>query len=345
MSVRQWDLRAEEFKLDPRWKTVVPHLAMLAILSLPVFGLWAVWLDPSPAVTRVFRIYTVLAGMLLLGSFIFLRQYLQDQALMSLLRESRRAFDSQKKLQNQLVQKEKLASLSTLVAGAAHEIDHPLTAIMNCSEQLWSQERLTDQQNTLVRKIVSQAQRSRDLIANLLRFAQHAPGEKALVDLGVLLNRATQMSEWRYSGNKIQLGVAIEPELPQVWGNVNQLFQTFVEIIENAMDAIQESGGGSLQIRAQRLGNDVVLEFSDNGPGVREPLRVFDPFYTTKPVGKGTGLGLSVAYGVVQDHRGQITCQNKPEGGALFVLRFPAAATAAACVAGASGRLNRAPGC
>ena len=73
----------------------------------------------------------------------------------------------------------------------------------------------------------------------------------------------------------------------------------------------------------RRQGNDVVLQFSDTGPGIREPERVFDPFYTTKPVGKGTGLGLSAVYGVVQDHGGQITCQNKPEGGALFVVRFP----------------------
>ena len=99
----------------------------------------------------------------------------------------------------------------------------------------------------------------------------------------------------------------------------------FVEIIENAMDALEEAGGGSLEDHAQRQGNEAVLQFSDTGPGIREPQRVFDPFYTTKPVGKGTGLGLSAVYGVIQDHDGQITCQNQPEGGALFVVRLPAA--------------------
>lgn len=337
ISARKWDLRAVEFRLNPRWKKIIPNLAMLAILSLPLLGLWAVWLDPSPFAVRIFRIYIVLAGMLLLGSFIFLRQYLQDQALMSLLQESRRAFESQKKLQTQLVQKEKLASLGTLVAGAAHEIDDPLTAIMNNSELLWSQEGMSEQQTTLVRKIVNQAQRSRDLVANLLQFAQHAPGEKALVDIAVLLHRATQMAEWRFSGGKIQVAVSAEPGLPKIWGNVNQLFQTFVEIIENAMDALQEAGGGSLQIKASCQGNEAILEFSDTGPGVRDPLRVFDPFYTTKPVGKGTGLGLSVAYGVVQDHGGQITCQNKPDGGALFIVKFPAPTDQSALAAGGSG--------
>ena len=110
---------------------------------------------------------------------------------------------------------------------------------------------------------------------------------------------------------------------PHAIANANQLFQAFVEIIENAMDAIEESGGGSLSISAQQQGRDVVLQFSDTGPGIRDPHRVFDPFYTTKPVGKGTGLGLSAVYGVVQDHSGQITCRNKPEGGAEFTIRLP----------------------
>jgi C4-dicarboxylate-specific signal transduction histidine kinase len=103
------------------------------------------------------------------------------------------------------------------------------------------------------------------------------------------------------------------------------LFQAFVQIVENALDALEEAGGGSLQVNAQHRGDEVVVQFSDSGPGIKEPLRVFDPFYTTKPIGKGTGLGLSAVYGVVQDHRGQITCQNKAEGGALFVLRVPVA--------------------
>jgi len=337
LSARQWELKSVEFRLHPRWRKLVPQLAMLAILSLPVLGVWTALLDRSSPPVRTFRIFSVLVAMLLLGTFVFLRQYLQDQALMSLLGDSRRGYDNQKRLQTQLVQKEKLASLGTLVAGAAREIDVPLKAIMSYSEKLWAQERLTDEQNRLVRKIVSQAQRTHDLVANLLSFAQQAPGEKASADLSILLHRARQMMESRYAGGKIQVTVSIEPGLPRVHGNVNQLFQAFIEIIENAMDALQEAGGGSLQITAARQGSEVVLQFSDTGLGIREPDRVFDPFYTTKPVGKGTGLGLSAVYGVVQDHGGQITCQNKPEGGALFVVRFPAATEPAAHVAGAAG--------
>jgi signal transduction histidine kinase len=337
LSAREWELKSEESRLNPRWTKVIPRLAMLAILSLPALGIWETLVDKSPPASRVFRIFAVLAAMLVLGTFVFLRQYLQDQALVGLLQESRRGYDHKKRLQNQLVQKEKLASLGTLVAGAAHEIDHPLKAVMHYSEQFWAHEGLTDEQNALLRKIVSQAQRTRDLVANLLSFAQHAPGEKTLVDLGLLVYRGKQMLESRYPGGKIQVEISLAAGLPRIWGNVNQLFQSFIEIIENAMDALQEAGGGSLKIIADRQGDEVVFQFSDTGPGIRDPQRVFDPFYTTKPVGKGTGLGLSAVYGVVQDHGGQVTCHNKPEGGALFVVRFPAAPESAVQVAGAAG--------
>jgi signal transduction histidine kinase len=337
ISSREWDLKSVESSPDRRWKNLVPQLAMLAILSLPVLGLWTVLFDHSSAASSTFRIFAVLGAMLLLGSFVFLRQYLQDQTLMSLLRESRRAYQSQKQLQNQLVQKEKLASLGNLIAGAAHEIDHPLTAVMSYSEQLWSKEKLTDDQNALLRKIVNQARRTRDLVANLLSFARQAPGEKIVVDLVLLLNRAAQLMEPRRQSSKVKLQISVEQHFPPVRGNPNQLFQACIEMIENAIDAMDESGGGTLEISAQRQEGNVVLQFSDTGPGLRDPQRVFDPFYTTKPVGKGTGLGLSAVYGVVQDHGGQITCRNKPEGGALFVLKLPAVTEAAAQTAVAAG--------
>jgi C4-dicarboxylate-specific signal transduction histidine kinase len=337
LSARQWDMQSREMRLHPRWKKVVPRLAMLALLSLPVLGLWTVLFDQSPAPSRVFRISTVLVAMLLLGAFVFLRQYIQDQALMALLQESRQGYESQKRLQSELVQKEKLASLGNLVAGAAHDINHPLTAVLSYSEQLWAKERLTGEQNALLRKIVTQAGRTRDLVADLLSFAQQSPAEKIPVDVTVLLQRAIQMLESRRPSEKIRVSLSLDGDFPRVQGNANQLFQACVEIIENAMDALAEAGGGSLEITAQRQGKDAVLKFSDSGPGIREPQRVFDPFYTTKPVGKGTGLGLSAVYGVIQDHNGQITCQNKREGGALFVVRLPAETKSATIVAGAAG--------
>jgi two-component system NtrC family sensor kinase len=141
----------------------------------------------------------------------------------------------------------------------------------------------------------------------------------------MLLQRSVQMREIQRHDQKIHIETAIEPDLPKIWGDGHRLFQAFVQVVENALDALEEAGGGLLQVSARRLGAEVIVQFSDSGPGIKEPHRVFDPFYTTKPIGKGTGLGLSAVYGVVQDHRGQITCQNKREGGALFILRLPVA--------------------
>jgi signal transduction histidine kinase len=325
LSARQWELKSQPPVLDRRWKLLMPQLAILAILSLPVLGIWTYLEDKSPAPSRIFRLFVVLTAMLVLGAFTFLRQYIQDQTLMQFLMESRHTFEHEQRLQTHLVQKEKLASLGHLVAGAAQEINHPVATIMSHAERLWSNERLADEQTVLVRKIFNQARRTRDLVSDLMSFSQQTPAQKTPVDLAILITRGVLMFELQQHSGKIRVETFVEPQTPLVWGNANQLFQTFVHIIENAFDAMEDAGGGVLQISAQRHHADVVVQFSDSGPGIREPQRVFDPFYTTKPIGKGTGLGLSAVYGVIQDHNGQITCQNKSEGGALFILRLPAA--------------------
>ncbi len=323
LSARQWPREVVSAGDDDAWSKRTLRLAMLAILTLPGMGLWAYCWDHSPLPARTFRLFTVLAAMLVMGIFVFIRQYLQDQTLIDLLRDSQSTFENEQRLQSHLVQREKLASLGQLIAGAAQEIDQPLTAIMNYSEKLWSNERLSSEQDKLVRKIVNHSQRTRELVANLLSFAQQRSGERMMVDVSMLLQRSVHMRELQQHGQKIRFELEIDPHLPKILGDGHQLFQAFVQIVENAVDALQESGGGTLHVTAGCHDGEVVIQFSDSGPGVKELHRVFDPFYTTKPIGKGTGLGLSAVYGVVQDHKGQITCQNKPEGGALFVLRLP----------------------
>jgi signal transduction histidine kinase len=310
-----------------RWMALAPRLAMVAILSLPVMGYWAVFYLDAPVHLRHFRLLVTLAATLVLGMCVFIRQYLLDHELMRLLDTSHRSLENLQRLQSQLVQKEKLASLGQLVAGAAHEINNPLAAILGYTELLSSNEALGSNQAALAQKIGQQARRTRDLVLDLLSFARQAPAEKALVDLGSLLHRAVQMESLQLEGKKVRVETRITPDLPRIWGNANQLFQCCLQIIGNSMDALEEVGGGVLTAEARREGDEVVLEFSDSGPGIREPLRVFDPFYTTKPIGKGTGLGLSATYGVVQDHHGQIACYNRTQGGAVFVLRFPVATT------------------
>jgi signal transduction histidine kinase len=317
---------AEESAAPPssKWLALSPRLAMLAILSLPAMGFWSQFRDPSPPPIRHFRLLVTLAAMLVLGGFVFLRQYLLDRELMRLLEESRLSLENLKRLQTQLVQKEKLASLGQLVSGAAHEINNPVAAILGYSELLAANQDLDPAQLTMAQKIGQQARRTRDLLSGLLSFAQQAPAEKSLVEVGPLVQRALQMKMLQMETKGIRVHTTLAPSLPCVWGNANQLMQCCLEIIGNSMDALQETGGGTLWVSA-RCEDDLVLKFSDSGPGILEPERVFDPFYTTKSVGKGTGLGLSATYGVVQDHGGQITCHNRPEGGAVFILRLPVA--------------------
>jgi signal transduction histidine kinase len=318
---------AQESAAPPssRWLALSPRLAMLAMLSLPAMGFWSQFRDTSAAPVRHFRLLVTLAAMLVLGGFVFLRQYVLDRELVRLLEESRQSLESLKRLQTQLVQKEKLASLGQLVSGAAHEINNPVAAILGYSELLAANQDLAPAQVTMAQKIGQQARRTRDLLSGLLSFAQQTPAEKMLVEVGPLLQRALQMRMLQMETKGIRVHTTIAPNLPRIWGNSNQLLQCCLEIIGNATDALAEIGGGTLWLSAQSEHNEVLLKFADSGPGVLEPQRVFDPFYTTKPVGKGTGLGLSATYGVVQDHGGQITCHNRPEGGAVFVLCLPVA--------------------
>jgi signal transduction histidine kinase len=315
-----------------RWVNLAPRLAMIAILSLPLLGLWALYANNTSPDLRNFRLLATMAATTVLGGFVFLKQILLDRQLIRLLDESRHSYENLERLQSQLVQKEKLASLGQLVAGAAHEINNPLAAILGYSELLASQSSLQGEQASMAQKIGQQARRTRDLVSDLLSFSQQSPSEKSLLDIGGLVQRALQMNDVQIRGKNIRVEAIVEPGLPRIWGNSNQLLQTFLHLTENAIDALNDVGGGALLATARHVDQEIIIEFSDSGPGMADPERVFDPFYTTKPVGKGTGLGLSASYGVVQDHHGQITCRNKPDGGALFILRFPLAAQAAAAV-------------
>jgi signal transduction histidine kinase len=266
-----------------------------------------------------------IGGIALLAFVVFLKQHLLDQRLVQLLEHSRTSFDNLQRLQGRAIQQAKLASLGELVALAAGELEYPLSAILSSSETMAASSNLSREQLSNAQKIGQQARRTRELVTDLLSFAQQTPGEKSPLELKPLLQRAVQMEGFKLENKKISLRVesADHAPLPRVLGNANQLLQAFLQIIENAVDALQEVGGGRLEVSLWRDGSEIAVRFADSGPGLRDPERVFDPFYTTKPVGKGTGLGLSATYGVVQDHKGQITCYNRPEGGAAFEIRLP----------------------
>lgn len=315
---------------------VVPMFAQLALLSLPVLGYAALFLSHDSLYLRQVRFGVAMGGVAVLALFLFMKQYLLDQRLVELLNRSRQSFDNLERLQGRAILQAKLASLGELVALAASELEYPLSAILESSEKMSASGNLTFDQLSNAQKIGQQARRTRELVSDLSSFAQQTPGEKVPIELKPLLQRAVQMEGFKLENRNISLVVESMEHVPRVLGNSNQLLQAFVQIVENAVDALQEIGGGKLQIAVWRESDDVIVQFADSGPGLQNPGRVFDPFYTTKPVGKGTGLGLSATYGVVQDHKGQITCFNRPEGGAVFEIRLPAfkpGAVAAAAMA------------
>ncbi len=304
-------------------RPIAPLLAKLALFSLPLMAYWALFLSHEQPYLRQIRFTVAMSGVGVLAFVVFLKQHLMDQRLLQLLKHSRNGFDNLQRLQGRVIQQAKLASLGELVALAAGELEFPLSAILSSSERMAASSNLSREQLANAQKIGQQARRTRELVNDLLSFAQQTPGEKSPLELKPLLQRAVQMEGFKLENKRISLTVESNDPLPRVLGNPNQLLQAFLQIIENAVDALQEVGGGRLQVSLWREANEVVVQFADSGPGLRDPERVFDPFYTTKPVGKGTGLGLSATYGVVQDHKGQITCYNRPEGGAAFEIRLP----------------------
>jgi len=330
--------RIKENQEFPPTTTTAPNpwsgrLAMAAMLSLPVLALWHQFKGNAPPSVREFRMVVTLVAVLVLGLLVFLKQHLLTQQLGTSLLRSEESLNNYKRLQKQLVQSEKLISLGQLVAGAAHEINNPLTAILGFSEMLALEKNLTPSQEDFVEKIRRQAQRTKDLVSNLLDFARQTPGQKTRVDVNALLQTVIKLNETRLQRRQVRVELDLGLKLPPVMADKNQLLQVFLHLSHNAVDAMEPKGGGVLRLVTHAEENEVVIEFSDTGIGLKEPDRVFDPFYTTKGLGQGTGLGLSAAFGIVQEHHGKIVCSNRPHGGATFEVRLHSASREKAATA------------
>lgn len=302
----------------------VARVGMITVSSLPLFAAWSVFDVSTPPQVQRFRLFGTLASMLVLGTMVFLKQHLLDRELLRLLQASQRSFDDLRRVQAQLVQSEKLASLGQLVGGAAHELNNPLTAMLGYSELLTATP-LNGEQRSLAQKIEHQIRRTRTLVSSLLSFAKQVPAEKTSLDINAMVQTAVKLYPPQLRTASVQVHTHLAKDLPRVMGDSNQLLQVCLHITNNALHAMAETGG-SLTVSTRAVDNMVVIEFMDNGPGLQEPDRVFDPFYTTRPVGQGAGLGLSVCYGIIQEHQGKIRCQNRPEGGARFLIELPVAA-------------------
>jgi signal transduction histidine kinase len=309
-------------QIASRFSYVSSHLAMVVTLSTPAMGLWLITHENSAPQILPFRLTITLLTIVLLTLLLSLKQHLLTETLVGSLQNLSETYASISRFRDQLTQNEKLASLGASVAHVAKQIKQAMTIIRDRSQFISSRPDSEPRIQSMAGKIGQYAKRTDALVENMLRFAQETSLQLAPLDLKPLLESTLQLGRTSKLSN-VTVALQQEGNIPAILGDSGQLLHVFLQIISNAIDALQEVGGGNLDIRIVQIGDQVCIEFSDSGAGIREPEHVFEPFYTTKPVGRGTGLGLSTCYGIIQKHGGEITCSNRPQGGALFTVLLP----------------------
>lgn len=239
----------------------------------------------------------------------------------------------ERQIQAKMLQTEKMAALGQLVSGIAHELNNPLTAIMGYAQLLLGHG-LHSSQLAEAKNVYQEAERARRIVKNLLYFARENKPERTRVDVNEIVERTIALRSYELRVEDIVVECDLAPGLPHTMADPYQLQQVILNLVVNAEQALlQDRGQGHVWIRTRhsfhgagrRTGESIVLEVSDDGPGIPPAIasRIFDPFFTTKAAGLGTGLGLSIVYGIVHQHGGEITFENKPGGGAKFTVELP----------------------
>jgi two-component system NtrC family sensor kinase len=234
----------------------------------------------------------------------------------------------ERKLEQQVVQSERLAAMGAMIGGVAHELNNPLTSIMGVSELLQDTET-----NEVSRKqlamLQQQARRAAEIVQNLTYFSRPPAPGKSRINVVEVVERTLNLHAYSLRKNNITVDFLKEAGVPYALGDPHQLMQVFLNLIVNAEQAIREARDrGTLRIRLGKGDNSVWVSFHDDGPGIaKENLAsIFDPFYTTKRPGRGTGLGLSICKSVMKEHNGSVEASNSPDGGAVFTVTLPISA-------------------
>jgi two-component system, NtrC family, sensor kinase len=245
-------------------------------------------------------------------------------------------------LQSKLMHAEKMAAVGQLVSGVAHEVNNPLTAILGFADLLMESTDIPETARKDLRVILQEAQRTKQIVQNLLSFARQMPPQRKPVQVNTILRRTVQLRAYDFNSHGVEIIERLDEDLPHVVGDAHQLQQVFLNILNNAYDAVRDTGRtAKIEIATTARDSVVEVQFRDNGHGIAHPDRIFDPFFTTKEVGKGTGLGLSICYGIVREHGGEILSHNNAGSeGATFVVRLPAAADGAS-IGAVAGVLQR----
>ena len=230
-----------------------------------------------------------------------------------------------KAAQAQLLQSEKLSAIGQLISGVAHELNNPLTSVLGFSQLLLSKEK-NHKTEKYLNKITQEAERCAKIVNNLLTFSRTYKPEKSYVGINGIIERTLDLMAYQFRTENIEVIKKLDPHLPKTMADFHQLQQVFLNIINNAFQAMKDKREtGILTVETERSGLVIRIKFSDTGPGIpKENLtKVFDPFFTTKEVGKGTGLGLSISYGIVKEHGGDIYVLSELGKGACFVVELP----------------------
>jgi PAS domain S-box-containing protein len=234
----------------------------------------------------------------------------------------------ERKLEQQVVQSERLAAMGAMIGGVAHELNNPLTAIMGVSELLQDTETNEGARKQLA-ILQQQARRAAEIVQNLTYFSRPPAPGKSRINLVEVVERTLNLHAYSLRKNNITVDFLKEAGVPYALGDPHQLMQVFLNLIVNAEQAIRETRDkGTLRIRLGKGDNSVWVSFHDDGPGIpKENLSsIFDPFYTTKRPGRGTGLGLSICKSVMKEHNGSVEAANSPEGGSVFTVTLPVSA-------------------
>jgi len=296
------------------------RLGMIAAFSLPLFAAWDLIDASVPSRIRSFRLVLTLGASVVMGVMVFVRQRLLDGELLRLLTHSRESFANLKRLQTQITESEKLASIGQLVGGAAHELNNPITAMLGYSDLLLSTS-LSPEQNQLAAKIGQHVRRTRSLVASLLSFAKQGPATMAPVDINTLLRTAVKLSQPQWQALQIEVRTEFGQDLLLVRGDSNQLLQVCVQIINDALHVVDQHGSRTLTISAERKECTAIINISHaDEPG---DFVEYDRDMLSAPQTL-SGLGLSACQGILRQHRGKILWQQDLTGRTSIRVEIPA---------------------
>jgi signal transduction histidine kinase len=307
--------QGEASEIEPREGTTiygvwVARSSMIAVFSLPLFGAWTMSDLHVPSRIRVFRLILTLLAAFCMGIMVLVRQQLLDRELLRLLGQSRDSFDNLKRLQAQILQSEKLASIGQLGGGAAHELNNPITAMLGYSDLLLNTP-LSDEQKPLAAKIGHHVRRTRSLVASLISFARQANGPKGLLDLNTLARTAVKLAQPHRAGAEIEITTRFDPALPKVLGDSNQLLQVCQQLVGNCLHLLSEHGGNQVTVSTGLSGGVCVLEI-----GAKIPPVSFSP---------EVNLGMSACRAILQEHRGRVFYEGHEDGTLLLRVELPVA--------------------